>query len=480
MSEPVPLPIANGFYLSDSLPISAQECVNWYVNIPQAPALNEENLFGTPGTTQLATTGLLADQINRGAETLDEAPYEVNGGNLYRLESDFTLTDLGVIEGTGRVSMAENGTQLMILVPGGKGYIFTVAGGLVEIVAAGFTANGAPQHVKYVDGFFMCTTDQKLFIISALNDGTNWNSLDRQGAESDPDKVVALIIHNNQPVIAGSTTLEFFQNIASGADFPFRRTGLFIKRGVKAPFSLINHDNTFMFIGGGENESPAIWKMVGNTLEKISTTAIDSILQKFTEDEISTAFAWSYAQKGAYFVGFSLPTTTLVLDTITNRWAERKSQITDAKGATQTVRCRINSIVTAYGKVIVGDSQDGRIGSLDPSVFTEYDRNIIRPVSTQPFQNNMKPVFVPHLELTTESGVGNNAKEDPVITLEISKDGGKTYGKPRTRRLGKKGEYERRQIWRRNGRIPRFAIFRFVHSAPVKPVIIQLTMGVPE
>lgn len=475
MADPIPLPIANGFYKSDSLPISAQECVNWYPNIVQAPALNQETLIGTPGTDQLATSGDLISDENRGAETLSEIPYEVNGGNLFRLEADFSLTNLGVIEGVGRVSMAENGTQLMILVPGGKGYIYTVASGLVEIVAAGFTANGAPQHVRYVDGYFLCTTDLKRFIISALNDGLSWNALDRGSAESDPDKVVAPIIYNNQPVIAGSTTLEFFENVPSGAAFPFRRSGLFVPVGVKAPFSLINTNKTFMFIGGGKNESPAIWEMVGNTPKKRSTTAIDSILQRFTDDEISESFAWSYAQKGAYFVGFALPTTTLVFDTVTGRWHERKSQIVDANGAVQIVRSRINSLVTAYGKVIVGDSQDGRIGSLDPDTYTEYGRNILRPVATQPFQDNMEALKVPYLELTTESGVGNNAKEDPVITLEISKDGGKTFSYPRIRKLGKKGQNIKRQIWRRNGRIPRFAVFRFVHSAPVKPVIIQLT-----
>ena len=43
------LPIANGFYVSDSLPISAQECTNFYPNIVQAPALNQETLIGTAG-----------------------------------------------------------------------------------------------------------------------------------------------------------------------------------------------------------------------------------------------------------------------------------------------------------------------------------------------------------------------------------------------------------------------------------------------
>ena len=69
----VVLPIANGFYISDSLPISAQECVNWYPNIVQAPALSQETLFGTPGLVQQATTGTLTEDINRGSLTFKES-----------------------------------------------------------------------------------------------------------------------------------------------------------------------------------------------------------------------------------------------------------------------------------------------------------------------------------------------------------------------------------------------------------------------
>ena len=54
----VVLPIANGFYESDSLPISAQECTNFYPNIAQAPALNQETLFGTPGLEPVSYTHL--------------------------------------------------------------------------------------------------------------------------------------------------------------------------------------------------------------------------------------------------------------------------------------------------------------------------------------------------------------------------------------------------------------------------------------
>lgn len=476
-----PLPIANGFYLSESLPISAQECTNWYPNIVQAPALGQETLFGTPGSTILATSGVL-NQVNRGAWTLNGIPYFVNGGNLYRLNltvvdevDTFDLEDMGNIEGTGRVSMADNGTQLMVLVPGGKGYIFTAdPDTLTEITDGDFIANGQPQQVVYIDGYFVCTTDSKKFIVSSLNDGLSYNALDFGTAEADPDAIVAPIVFNNQLFIGGSETLEAFQNIG-GADFPFRRTGLFISKGVSSAFSITDTSDTFMFVGAGKNESPAIWQLVGNRVEKVSTTAIDGILQRLNDDETANVFSWSYAQKGAYFVGFSLPTTTLVYDTITGRWHERKSQVVNEKNVTETLRSRINSLVSAYGRVIVGDSKDGRVGELDPDIYTEYGTDIVRRAATQPFQNNMQSFLVPSIELTVESGVGDAATPDPKIRMDISRDGGKTYEDDRTRSIGKIGEYEKRAIWRRNGRAARFDIYRFTLSDPVKPVIIQLT-----
>jgi len=479
-----PLPIAGGFYESDSLPISAQECTNWFPNLPQTAALSQETLFGTPGKSLLAP-GEGVREANRGADVLAGIPYFVNGNVLYRLNrtvtdmlETFDVTALGTIEGTGRVSMANNGTQICIMVPGGKGYIFVTAPDtLTEITDLDFRANGNPQSVVFVDGYFAFNTDTKKFIISALNDGLAYNALDFSSAESDPDIISALVVYNNQLFVAGSETTEAQQNIG-GADFPFQRTGLFSDIGVDAPFSVVKTTGAFMFIGSGKNGSASIWEWRGNAPRKISTTAIDSLLQKFTVEEIEAAFAWSYAQKGGFFVGFTLPTTTLVYDTITERWHERKSQIVDFKGTTQTVRDRINSVVSAYGRVLVGDSQDGRIGSLDPSVFKEYGADIIRPVATQPFQNNMRAFSVASLELTVESGVGNADVPDPKVRLEISRDGGKTYGHSRTRRLGKIGEYEHRAIWWKLGRIPRFAIFRFTVSDAVKPVIIQLTADI--
>lgn len=482
----VNLPIANGFYLSDSLPISAQECVNWYPNVPQVNgALSPGTLFGCAGISQILTTGGVTD-ANRGAHVKDGKPYFLNGTSLVRIDNDldsdgneiFTHANLGTIPGTGRVSMADNGKQLMVLVPGGEGYIIDESSGtpFVQITDGDFTANGAPQIVVFVDSFFVCSTDSKKFIKSASNDGTSWNALDFGSAESDPDKINSLHVHNNKLYLGGSETTEEHQNAGSGG-FPFQRTGFFLDKGVYAPFSMISSNNTFMWIGGGTNESPAIWSLSGNSAKKISTTAIDSALQSFSQAEIEASFAYSYAQNGAYFVGFSLPTLTFEYNTITGKWNERRSRITDSDGVKSDIRWRANSIVTAYNRVLCGDSQDGRIGAVDIDVYTEYSNKIIRTASFQPLSDLGNAMSVTQIEATFESGVGDLSVTDPQIRLSTSPDG-KTFGQELSRSIGKIGEYYKRSIWSKLGRFPRFAVFKFVMSDPVKPVFIKLEANI--
>jgi hypothetical protein len=147
----------------------------------------------------------------------------------------------------------------------------------------------------------------------------------------------------------------------------------------------------------------------------------------------------------------------------------------EISGAIQTISYRVRGFATAYGRLYVTDSQDGRIGVADMDTYTEYGAEIARIVATQPFQNNMEPFFLPLLEVTVESGVGNAACPNPQIRLQVSRDGGKTWSDERSRSIGAIGQYNRRAVWRRNGRSSRFDVYRLLMSDPVKPVILQLT-----
>jgi len=480
----IPLPLPAGSYVSRSLPQSNQQLVNWYSQPAEGGGLSDFMLIGTPGITEATNTGAV-QQINRGAWVKNGIAYEVNGDQLYRVNeiitagvSTYTTTSLGTIPGTGRVSMANNKTQLLILVPGGDGFIFNEDAGtpFEQITDVNFDANGNPQHVVFLDSFFVLTTDTNKIIISALNDGLTYDALDFAEAEADPDGIVVPIVYSNRLYILGQETIEAFQNIG-GAGFPFQRVpGFVLPTGCDAAFSAIQAGGTFCFIGGGADESPSIFAFTGNGVTPISTDAIDDLLLTFTETEISQSFAVAYSQAGARFVIFTVKDKTFGYNFKTKTWHDRTSRRT-FEGDVSDTRWRVNSLITAYGKVFVGDFQDGRIGILDLNVNEEYGQNIIGTFSTLPFANNSKPIFVPSIELTMEAGVGDAATPNPVVRMSRSKDG-KTFSDEISRAVGKVGEFMRRTIWRRNGRAARFEVFTFEYSEKTKRIVIKLEANI--
>jgi len=82
--------------------------------------------------------------------------------------------------------------------------------------------------------------------------------------------------------------------------------------------------------------------------------------------------------------------------------------------------------------------------------------------------------FIPRIEVTVESGVGDATTTDPRMVLRISRDA-RTFRPGRLRSLGAQGEYEKRAVWRRNGRAKRYALLNFAFSDPVKAVVVGVT-----
>ena len=123
----IELPIYEGYYQSDSLPLAAQECRNLYPQIPQTEgAVSRGGLFRTPGINSVSFIGT---QSGRGFHKFQKTQdlYQVSGNQLIKQTTINNPQVIGTIEGSGYVSMANNGLVVCIIVPGGKGYFYTVS-----------------------------------------------------------------------------------------------------------------------------------------------------------------------------------------------------------------------------------------------------------------------------------------------------------------------------------------------------------------
>lgn len=468
---------AEGFDRSSSLPSMNRECTGWYpkhiedVDLSGNPIIRKR-LFGTPGLSQLATTGG-ASEINRGSHVMAGIAYFVNGTLFRRFNEDESISSIDTVNGSGKVSMADNGIQLMILVPGGDGFIYNhVTDTFVTITDPDFKANGLPQTVDFINAVFMVTTDSKKFITSDVNDGTSWNPLFFGTAESDPDKIVGLTNYKSQAYIGGSETFEAFNDIG-GQDFGYVSNGLFLDKGLFARFSIVNTSDTFMFIGGSVNEDPSIWSFQGNSLVRVSNTGIDLILNSLTTTQLDEVVGYTYAQDHSTFVAWELPNETIVYGLDTGKWHKRQSQVPDSAGSTITIGWRATALIMAYGKLICFDTQDGRIGEVSRDFFDEYGTEIQRTFDVSPIRNEKAAFSVPRLEISMEAGVGDANTPDPQIRLDRSKDA-KTFVSKGTRSIGAQGKFNKRTVWRLGGLFKQYALFRFRFSEKVKPVVIRV------
>lgn len=467
------LPIGGGFYQSESLPLSHQRCLGWFPVLPQtANAGSQMVLFHTPG--QKAFVSSIG--VNRGQHEMAEINFAVSGNSLFQVNEDKTTVNIGTIEGSGLVSMADNGTKLVIVVPGSKSYVYD-GSTLVQITDTDFRTSDT---VSFKDGFFLFTaSDGTVFFNSALNDPLNFRALDFGTAEIDPDKIVASFVTHNELFIIGTKTIELFQNIG-GADFPFQRIpGANIQKGAHAKFGIVGLDETFAFVGGGKNEKSAVYQVATSSeAVKISTQAVDNAIQEFSEEEISNCVAMSYFDRGSQIAIFTftssvIPSMTLAYNVTTSRlsgipiWFEFQSGVS-ARGD----RWDVNSISLVYGKLLAGTTA-GNITELDHKTYTDLGNPIKRQFTSGPFMDEDKPLFIPQIILWMEAGVGNSDTPDPMVSMDHSDDG-KVFGNDRLRSVGKVGEFGQQIIWRRNGRVPFFRVHRFTITGAFKPIIRKL------
>lgn len=429
--------------------MSGQRCINMIPESAPPDARTQMYLYASPGLREFVD--LDGGEV-RGLHLMGDYIFAVVDSLLYRVDHGGTALSLGAIEGAGPVTMADNGTQLAIVVSTGTGYIATTTD-LDEITDSDFPSVSS---VDYVDGYFIFSqTDTDQFIISEILDGTVYDALDFASSEGLPDNIVRVLVDHREVWLFNETSTEVWVN-SGAASFPFQRQdGTFIERGCAAKFSVAKMDNSVFWLG----DDKIVYRANGYQPARISTHAIERAIEKY--DVVSDAIGWTYTQHGHSFYVLTFPTAdqTFVFDAATNLWHERKS------GTDEFARWRVNCGVAAFGKIIVGDSESGKLFYLDPETYSEDGGVLQRVAMSSPIASENKWLQMASLEIEFDGGQGLTTGQgsDPMCWLSWSDDGGRTWSNEYSRALGKRGEYRTRVRWNRLGQF-RQRMFRMTYS----------------
>ncbi len=484
MGRIITIPIDTGFYITDDTVLSAEDCVNLYPVTPTNKGASSSGaLYRIPG---ISLVTIQATGVGRGLYRLPETQdlLSCSGNNLYLHQSTYNSINKGTITGSGRVIFASNGITTCIVVPGITAYFYR-NGILTEIddpIFDDFKLQvGGVTSVTTKDSRFIYTTDVEFFMGSpaSVNFGESFDALDFEDAEVTADKIVRAFTLKNELYIFGGDNIEIYQSIATTA-FPLTRIlGATINKGLIARHSLVEFDANYLFLGKSYNESPAIWSGFGTQVIKVSSDAIDTLIQRYSEAELADVSSWTYTQDGSRFVGFTFPNETLVFDATASRlqktlvWHQRKSNGT---------HWRVDDIATVFGDIVCSDNIDARLGLLSRNIYSEYDEPITRSFVSLYVIDQTVPFRISSVELVVSPGTGNPIPDlegtDPVIEMLFSKDGGNIFIPMGNRKIGQDNQFGKKTIWNRIGRVPTSIIFKFVLSEKVSTDFFRLILDI--
>ncbi|MEB2600061.1 packaged DNA stabilization protein [Burkholderia cenocepacia] len=254
-----------------------------------------------------------------------------------------------------------------------------------------------------------------------------------------------------------------------GTGFPFQENvGATIQKGVIGPYAKTLTSQGFAFVGGAPGEAPSVWLSVGMGIAtKIAAREVEMILGQYTDQQLYTATLEYRAEKEQQFIYLHVPDYTLVYDVAGSQVAQQPlwfllDSSMDGNGA-----WRAWHPVYCYGKFLVGDKYDQRIGFIDSTTAAQYGTNARWQFDTIFAYNQAHGFAVSSLELIGTYGRAALGEND-TMSLQYTDDG-RIWSAPRFISMGAQGRTKQRAQWRPKHFFRNFRGYRFAgyNAAPV-------------
>lgn len=379
-------------------------------------------------------------EISRGGNL-----YMVGGGNLYQIEPDLTVTDLGFVGGNSTAQILTNGVpgdnQLLILNGAGAGYTYD-SSGLARVTDSNFPTCYRGAVLNEI--FWVVVDNSNQLRGSAVSDGTTWPVNRVATAEESPDKLINLKAKGSKLYLMGERTVESWV-ASSDVNVPIRvQKGATIERGILAPWSAAETSGIIAWLADDKD----VLAIVNGQVQKISDLDLEQRLKgNGTAAQPTPATvkdAYGFFEDGPmhkiYHLSFPTAGFTWSYDFRTGKTHTRESN-----GKIWRIRDCIAWNEGVYG----ADRTTGQIWKFSQSSRTEGSDEIIRLVRFPPVSND-KTINIDRIELEMEVG---QVTGDSEMTVRYTKNGGNTWVSWGNINLGALGSYDRRVVMRQFGQL---------------------------
>lgn len=470
-----------------SAAVSKQRRLNCFYEIRLDQDKHATIIRGTPGSTAEIT--LPASPV-RGWTVAKNVLYVVAGPLLFSIDTSNNVAELGVVASiTGAVDMQDNGVQLLI-VDGVFGYIYTLVTGTYYQSSLNTAGSfGIIADTNFPNGATTCCFINTRFLVNKPNslqeymscqdsngiayDGTRWTDATYSlpyyiSKENHSDYLIASDMLNGAIVLWGTETIEFWQDVGASPQPYARINGATQTWGLAALWSRAKLNNTFYFLGRAEQGGVQVMVLQGYTPTRVSTTDVENIISKMVDWTDAVALTYIIDGHPMYQLNFPSANRSFLFDSLTQFWSEVQT------GVDVQARHFAQMGIAYNRKYYVADYTTGVIYQLQGDVYTDNGTPIKRQATSRHISASLNEFGIDELVLDMETGVGLNDGQgsDPQVMLQVSRDGGRTFGIEKWMTVGKIGDYIRRVIWRRLGSARDF-VFQFTMTDPVKFTIVK-------
>ena len=368
------LPLTQGFYEAPSFIADAQACLNCYPERNPQDAESSVTVYGRPGLT------LLAPGIGAPARGLywanNDRLYYVAGNAVYSVNAQWQQTQIGTI-GTyvGPVSMADNGTTLVLVDGSANGYQITLSTNAFSPISSANNSPPSPAvyafyggtRVDVLDGFLIFNYPNTQTFYCTYDNEAVFDSLYFAEKNGFSDQLVVVIVTNREIWLIGQRTSEPWFN-AGGSAFPFQITpGPFVQHGAAAAYSVAQINSSVYFLSQDQAGNGIAIRLHGYQAARISTHAIEAIWKQYGHIDDAIGYCYQFNGHEFWSVTFPFADATWVWDETCGLWHEEASQDANAN----LHRVLHNCAAFAYGVNVVADWQTGALYKLDPTASTD-------------------------------------------------------------------------------------------------------------
>ena len=495
----------------------------WSCNMYQGK--NGPNLYmeSLPGMKFLSSVGgrcrgAYVSTIGLASTHSPEDMFAVMGNALYRFDAYGNKTKLGNVASNGsRISFAETGgPRALLLVADGANLFYydlleggelkaiqlperiTSQGGLiapthVAVVAGSIVVNDAGSGYVYYSVPYPLNSDKrKMYEMDGDQpvydeDGITVKTIevdsdkhvfeDNYGvpkyfnSESSSDSINAICAVNGLLYVYGPKSCEVWQRGSSEFE-DWLRVSYTVQSsfGLEAPGSIASCGSTLYFVASGQQYGKCIMAAVGTQFKKISEDWLDEkLLHENTES--AYGFCYSVGEHQFYVLQLNALGETWAYDALDGGWHQRVSR-DPVSGA--EIQWRAGGVAYFTEKFFAFTNDGCVCGFHRDYSWEDYPDGTRLPVichrQTAVIMDNLRPFTFEELAVEMNVGTNPNYTDKCYALLEVSKDGGNTFGNVQSCLIPRTGNYSGRVRWLGLG-LNRLCVIRLTFSVPF-PVVL--------